>query len=113
MSGRKMSRSDPIPFDSAAHLELGSGLCSELGLVRLSSQGSGLVSQGLTQGSFLGLRHEDSARLCSRLVSVCSRSGSARVSAYHRSGIRLSATRLDSLFGARLISARSSGSAWD
>ena len=38
---------------------------------------------------------------------------SARVSAYHRSGIRLSAARLDSLFGARLISARGSGLAWD
>ena len=35
------------------------------------------------------------------------------VSAYHRFGIRLSAARLDSLFGARLISARGSGSAWD
>ena len=83
------------------------------GLARSSARfGSGSLF-GLTQGSFLGSRHEDSARLRSRLVSVCSRHGSARVSAYHRSGIRLSAARLDSLFGTRLISARGSGSAWD
>ena len=79
------------------------------GLARGSARFDSGSLFGLTQGSFLSLRYEDSARLCSRLVSVCSRPGSARVSAYHRSGIRLSAARLDSLFGARLISARSSG----
>ena len=83
------------------------------GLARGSARFDSGSLFGLTQGSFLGSIHEDSARLCSMLVSVCSRLGSARVSAYHRSGIRLSAARLDSLFGARLISARGSGSAWD
>ena len=81
--------------------------------VRDLARGSARLGSGSLFDLFLGSIHEDSARLCSMLVSVCSRPGSARVSAYHRSGIRLSAARLDSLFVARLISARGSGSAWD
>ena len=43
------------------------------GLVR----GSARFDSGSLFGLFLGSIHEDSARLCSRLVSVCSRPGSA------------------------------------
>ena len=94
----------PWARDSVRGLARGSARfdSGSLFAVRLDS---GLVSRLNTRA--------DSARLCSMLVSVCSRPGSARVSAYHRSGIRLSAARLDSLFGARLISARGSGSARD
>ena len=80
---------------------------------RLDSELSSLRLQivvRLDSGSFLGSRHGDSARsvlLEARLgllkVRLSSRLGLSQL------GDRLSTAQLDSLFGARLISARSSG----
>ena len=94
---------------------MGSGLHSH-GLARSSARfGSRSGSEfGLTQGSSLGSRNGDSARstLLEDRLGLLKARLSSRLG-LSQFGDRLSAARLDSLFEARLISARSSGWARD
>ena len=83
------------------------GLRIRLGLARSSARFGSRSLFGLTRARFsardTGTRL---ARFCSRLVSGCSRSGSARSSAYHSSGtdsVRLSSIHYLGLGSSRLV----------
>ena len=76
------------------------------GLVRGSARFDSGSLFGLTQGSFLGSIHKDSARLCSMLVSVCSRPvqlESLLITGRGSGSVRLGSIRYLGLGSSRLV----------